>query len=128
MQIEHIAWQVKEPVALAKWYAEHLGLKIVRQGKGPALAHFLADDSGRVVIEIYNNPAASIPDYTAQSPLLLHLAFVVADIRENADRLVAAGATLVEDISTTHAGDELAMLRDPWGFPLQLVKRAVPMF
>jgi uncharacterized glyoxalase superfamily protein PhnB len=127
MQVEHIAWQVPEPVALAEWYVQHLGFKVVRRGKGPALAHFLADSSGRVVIEVYNNPLASIPDYPAMNPLLLHLAFAVPDLAETRDRLVKAGATVAEAISTTHAGDDLAMLRDPWGFPIQLVKRAQPM-
>ena len=80
-----------------------------------------------MVIEVYHNPAASIPEYPAQSPLILHLAFAVPDVAAARDRLVQAGATLAEDVSTTPSGDELAMLRDPWGFPLQLVKRQVPM-
>jgi predicted enzyme related to lactoylglutathione lyase len=68
-----------------------------------------------------------MPDYPKMSPLHLHLAFAVSDMAETRDRLVKAGTTVVEDISTTHAGDEIAMLRDPWGFPIQLVKRAEPM-
>ncbi len=127
MQVEHIAWQVPDPVALAAWYVEHLGFKVVRRGKGPALAHFLADSSGRVVIEVYNNPAASIPDYATMSPLHLHLAFAVSNVAESRDLLVKAGATIAEDVSITHAGDEIAMLRDPWSFPIQFIKRAIPM-
>jgi glyoxylase I family protein len=127
MQVEHIAWQVPEPVELAAWYVEHLGFQVVRRGKGPSLAHFLADKSGHVIIEVYNNPAASIPDYSKMNPLHLHLAFVVSDMTAERDRLVKAGATVVDDISTTHAGDEIAMLRDPWSFPIQLVKRAQAM-
>lgn len=127
MHVEHIAWQVKDPVAIADWYCANLGFKVVRRGKSGILAHFLVDESGRTVIEMYNNPKASIPDYPAQSPLILHLAFVVPDMATARDQLVKAGATVHEDISTTHAGDEIAMLRDPWGFPLQLVKRAEPM-
>ncbi len=127
MQIEHIAWQAKDPVALAAWYTEHMGFVVARRGKGPTLAHFLADSSGHVIIEVYNNPAAPIPDYPSMPPQVLHLAFAVADVKETRDRLVQAGATVAEDFSITHAGDELAMLRDPWGFPLQLVKRAVRM-
>jgi len=127
MQVEHIAWQVPDPVALAAWYTEHMGFQVVRRGKGPTLAHFLADKSGRVIIEVYNNPAASMPDYPKMSPLHLHMAFAVSDMAGTRDRLVKAGATVAEDISTTHAGDEIAMLRDPWGFPIQLVKRTEPM-
>lgn len=127
MQVEHIAWQVREPVTVADWYTRHLGFQVVRRGKGPSLAHFLADSSGHVIIEVYNNAAASIPDYPAMPPLHLHLAFVVKDLIECRDRLIRAGAMLVDDISTTHAGDQLIMLRDPWGFPLQFVTRVNPM-
>ena len=127
MQVEHIAWQVPDPVAMTNWYVQHMGFQVVRRGSGPSLAHFLADKSGHVIIEVYNNPAASVPDYSTMSPLHLHLAFAVSDMAEAQDRLVKAGATIAEDISTTHAGDEIAMLRDPWGFPIQLVKRAQAM-
>jgi hypothetical protein len=34
---------------------------------------------------------------------------------------------LAEDFSTNPVGDELLMLRDPWGIGLQLVKRGTPM-
>jgi uncharacterized glyoxalase superfamily protein PhnB len=43
------------------------------------------------------------------------------------DRLVSAGATVVEDLTTSPVGDLLVMLRDPWAFAFQLVKRANPM-
>jgi hypothetical protein len=49
-------------VALAGWYFEHLGFQFVRRDKYPTLAHFLADASGHVVIELYNTLAASFPD------------------------------------------------------------------
>jgi len=127
MRVEHIAWQVPDPVATADWYVRNMGFRVARRGKGPTLAHFLADEFGHVVIEVYNNPAASMPDYPVMSPLLLHLAFAVSDMAGTRDMLVKVGATVAEDISKTHAGDEIAMLRDPWGFPIQLVKRAEPM-
>jgi hypothetical protein len=41
--------------------------------------------------------------------------------------LIAADATIAGDVSITPAGDEIAMLRDPWGVPIQFVKRAKPM-
>jgi hypothetical protein len=40
---------------------------------------------------------------------------------------LAAGATAEGEVSVTPAGDEMAMLRDPWGLPVQLIKRRVPM-
>jgi catechol 2,3-dioxygenase-like lactoylglutathione lyase family enzyme len=127
MKIEHVALQVPDPVAMADWYVQHLGCSIARSGPEPASVRFVRDDSGRSMIEIYRDPRAPIPDYTSQDPLLVHVAFVSADLPADRDRLVAAGASIAIDIATTPAGDELLMLRDPWGIPLQLVRRASPM-
>ena len=59
-------------------------------------------------------------------PLLLHIVFVCPDVDGTAKRLVEAGATLISGPEKLN-GDELAMLRDPWGLALQLCKRAEPM-
>jgi uncharacterized glyoxalase superfamily protein PhnB len=61
------------------------------------------------------------------NPLSFHIAFVVNDVRSIRNRLIAAGATLVEDIKISASGDEILMLRDPWGVPIQFIKRAQPM-
>ena len=37
--------------------------------------------------------------------------------------LIAAGATAVGDVMTNDQGDQVAMLRDPWGVAVQLVRR-----
>jgi hypothetical protein len=42
-------------------------------------------------------------------------------------KLLTAGATLVEDDKTTPLGDLVLMMRDPWGEPIQFVKRLSPM-
>lgn len=79
------------------------------------------------MVEIYRNPAASIPDYKSADPLLMHLAYVSNELARDRDRLLQAGAVVVDDLTTTSAGDAIVMLRDPWGVPIQLVKRAKPM-
>jgi uncharacterized glyoxalase superfamily protein PhnB len=127
IQVEHVAWQVKDPVKVAAWYGQHLGFRVIRKVEGAPNTHFLADAAGRVVVEIYNNPAASILDYPAMHPLQLHLAFAVQDPAKERDRLVAAGAAVAEDLVTTPAGDQLVMLKDPFGFAIQLCKRARAM-
>lgn len=127
MKIEHSAWQVEDAAAVADWYVAHLGMRIVRSGPAPVNMRFLADSTGRVLLEIYTNPKAAIPDYRTVHPLTIHLAFAVDDVRAQRDRLLAAGATIFEDVAATPAGDEMAMLRDPWGFPIQIIRRAVAM-
>lgn len=127
MKIEHLAMLVKDPPAVAQWYVNHLGLRVVRQGPAPTHMHFLADDGNHVMIEIYANDSVPLPDYAAMDPLVLHLALVSHDMQADHARLIAAGCTPVGDISTTPAGDRLAMLRDPWGFALQIAHRQNPM-
>ncbi|OAI51231.1 glyoxalase [Planctomycetaceae bacterium SCGC AG-212-F19] len=126
MNIEHIALNVSDPIALADWYTRHLGMRVVRAVEGPPHTRFLADASGRTVLEVYRQKAP-VPDYQSFDPMVLHIAFVTADIPRERDRLLAAGASGAGDISRTPNGDELLFLRDPWGITLQFVKRATPL-
>jgi glyoxylase I family protein len=127
MKIEHVAFQVADPVALARWYRDHLGLTIKRAQTESPFGQFLADDGDAVMLEFYNNPKATVPDYRAIDPLALHLAFWADDVNGTRERLLAAGATAEGDVVETPSGDQLTMLRDPWGIPIQFVKRAAKM-
>ena len=127
MKIEHTAYQVEDPVALARWYVAHLGLRIARSQSAPPFGHFLSDDGDTVMLEFYRQTALPVPDYRRLDPLLLHLAFLADDVAEARGRLIAAGATPEGDVIRNAAGDEVAMLRDPWGLAFQLIKRAEPM-
>lgn len=127
MKIEHLAFNVADPLALARWYVEHLGFTVKRRMVEPPYAHFLADDSGTVMLEVYGNPDAPQLDFKNVQPPALHIAFLSADLPTDVKRLVSAGASIVADVHTLPTGDTFAMLRDPWGLPLQLVKRLTPM-
>jgi len=127
MKIEHFALQVTDPVAIADWYVTHLGCALVRAGGEPTRQRFLSDNSGRILLEFYRNPRLPVPDYQSMDPLLLHVAFVSRAPALDRERLVAAGARVVEDVTIAPNGDKLVMLRDPWGLAVQLVKRAKPM-
>jgi catechol 2,3-dioxygenase-like lactoylglutathione lyase family enzyme len=122
LAFEHLAVNVSDPVEVAAWYVEHLGMEIVRRGDPPVSMHFLADASRRAMIELYFNPVARADLHPAQ----LHIAFTSADPAADADRLVAAGAMLIEHQHGAD-GSHLVMMRDPWGLPIQLARRAVPM-
>ncbi len=127
MKIEHIALQVQDPIKLAEWYVTNLGMRVVRSFGPPAHARFIADSTGETVLEVYNNPKASTIDYRKLDPLHLHIAFATDDVAATRQKLLAAGATAEGEVTVTETGDELAMLRDPWGVPVQLVKRAKPL-
>jgi glyoxylase I family protein len=127
MKIEHLAFITREPREVAAWYCQHIGFTVKRKLDRSPDTHFLADESGRVMVEIYNNPKVTLPDYWSMDPLVLHLAFSVEDVPAERKRLIGAGASPEGDAQITADGDTVAMLRDPWGFPVQLVKRAEPM-
>ena len=122
MKLEHVALNLPDPQAAAAWYAENLGLTIVKVNNAEPFIHFLADDGGGM-LEFYSNPRGAVPDYASMSPFTLHLAFATDDITAGWERLLAAGATAAGELETTPAGDQIVFLRDPWGVSLQLVSR-----
>ena len=91
MKFEHFALNVPDPRALAAWYVRHASWQIARAQLEPPYKHFLADDSGRVTLEVYHNPAAAIPDFAAAHPLCFHVALYSTDARADCARFLAAG-------------------------------------
>jgi glyoxylase I family protein len=126
MKIEHVAFNVENPAEMCRWYVAHLGMKVVIRNETPPYMTFLADDSGQVMVEIYHNAAASVPDYRTMDPLVVHLAFVSENPSEDKQRLLEAGASQVSELHLED-GSHLLMMRDPWGLPIQFCKRGVPM-
>jgi glyoxylase I family protein len=127
MHLEHVAFNLPAPELAVEWYCQHLGLTVQRRQGSPVTAHFLADAGGKVMLEFYRHATVPAPDYRAIHPQVLHIAFAVTDIAAVRARLLEAGATPEGEIFSNPDGDQLVMLRDPWGVPLQLVQRATPM-
>jgi glyoxylase I family protein len=125
MKFEHVAFNVPDPRAQARWLVENLGFSIVRAGETAPYMTFLADETGRVVLELYSNPIAPIPDYQNQPPLVLHFALASTNAAADGARLVQAGATLFSDTPQPD-GSHFVMVRDPWGLALQFCQRANP--
>jgi glyoxylase I family protein len=127
IRLEHVAINVEDPAAMASWYCDNLGMKVVRKGPPPANMRFVSDAGANMMLELYNNPPDEVPDYPSMNPLSLHIAFMVDDVKAIIRKLIDAGATIAVDFNTTEAGDEIVILRDPWGVPIQFIKRAKPM-
>ena len=126
MKMEHVAINVPAPAEMAAWYAKHLGMRIVMASNDAPYMHFIADDVGSMM-ELYNNPAAPTPDYANMSRFNFHMAFSSSNIEADRDRMIAAGATTITEITTTARGDKLLFLRDPWQIPFQFVQRSSPL-
>jgi catechol 2,3-dioxygenase-like lactoylglutathione lyase family enzyme len=127
MNLEHVGLNHPAPVAAAAWYQQNLDMKIARKSGPPSHGHFLADARVQMMVEYYHNAAAPFTDFKSLHPLSFHLAFQVDDVSRVRARLLQAGATDEGEPSGNDRGDQFAMLRDPWGLPVQLVKRHQPM-
>jgi len=125
-RFEHFAINVADATAMARWYVDNLGAQIVSRLEVAPFTHFLADSSGRTVMEIYSNPSDPIPDYSAQHHLRFHIAFACSDPQAAKDRIVKAGARVVVE-ETTADGSTVITLRDPWNIPFQFARRTRPM-
>jgi catechol 2,3-dioxygenase-like lactoylglutathione lyase family enzyme len=125
MTFEHFAFNVPDVRAQAAWWVKNLGLTVGRKRDDAPYTHFLADDTGRVFVELYCNPSAAMPDYRQMNPLVFHVAFVSTDVLTEKARLEKAEATFVLEDKLPD-GTALLMMRDPWGVALQFCQRAKP--
>lgn len=126
VKFEHAAINVPDVKAAAQWYVDNLEMRIVIAGQAAPYMTFIADSAGSM-IELYTRTDIALPDYSAIDHSNLHFAFAVEDMEATRDALVVSGATVVGQINTTPAGDQLLFLRDPWQVPIQIVKRKKPM-
>ena len=126
MRFEHFAINVPDASAMARWYVANLDMRIVRGSDSFPFAHFLADSTGRTIIEIYSNPADPIPDYSWQHHFRFHFAFAADDLDTTMQKLILAGASLAID-ETIPDGSRIITLRDLWGIPFQLARRIAPL-
>jgi catechol 2,3-dioxygenase-like lactoylglutathione lyase family enzyme len=125
MVFEHFAVNVSDVKKVVRWYTTNLGLTVKSEQKEQPFMNFLADATGRVIIEFYHRPDAVITDFATEHPLAFHVAFVSENAQSDRERLEKQGALFVEEIKKED-GTHIIMLRDPFGMPLQLCQRAVP--
>lgn len=122
MIFEHFALNVTEPRKMVEWYCRHLKMTVVFKQEVSPFMTFLADESGRVVMELYRNDISPIIDFNRMHHLEHHVAFKSKNAKKDSDYLITNGASLVEEIKPS-TKTHLIMLRDPWGVPLQICQR-----
>jgi glyoxylase I family protein len=122
--IEHVGIIVRRPMEMAQWYADVLGFDIRSSAgddeKGGA---FLTDADGRVMLEFGRLPDVTPLADRVDHHLQLHLGVHSDDPDAEAEYLVSKGAEYIEKCPASRPGDNLIVLRDPWGNCIQLVKR-----
>ena len=125
---EHIMFNVSDPRAMIKWYCGNLGMVVVRKGTAPTYSSFIADSGKHMMLELGNFAEYPRMDFAKIDLNSMHLAFAVNDIKQMKEKLIAAGATVAQDLFKTPGGDQVMVLRDPWGLAIQFVERVDPMF
>ena len=122
MHLEHVAIDVADPAAFKDWWVKNLGMRVSAASDG-----FITDDSGTFTLEVYRtNTTPSAPNYRSFDPMTFHIAFLSNNVDADVERLVKAGAEKVEVVHKP--GFDMAILRDPQGVCIQLVKRATSIF
>ena len=123
VRFEHIAVNVKDAREVAKWYQDNMGMVLMQESGAPNYGRFIANAGKNMMLELYQNDKAPFINFYDIDFLSLHLASMSSDMEATKNKLVKAGATVVQDINKSPAGDLILVLRDPWGFPLQFVQR-----
>jgi glyoxylase I family protein len=127
LRFEHFALNVPDPQKMVNWYVENMGMKIMRKGGPPTYGSFVSDPGGNMMLELQLNSGYPVLDLSKIDPPAMHFAFVVDDVVALRTALVASGATVAEELRETNTGDQVLVLRDPWGFAIQFIKRGTAM-
>jgi hypothetical protein len=124
LKIEHIGICVTAPISMGEWYRENLGFKIIQSaGDDNDGVSFIADDEGSVILEFGKLPEGPPLDGRSLVPLQLHIAVECEHPSAEAERLISSGAELLGESPRNGYKGEKILIRDPWGYTIQLVNR-----
>jgi len=124
VRAEHIGICVPAPISMGNWYRDHLGFEILRSGGDDAEGVcFIMDSAGKTVLELGKLAKGPPLDPRSFLPLQLHIAIDCDDPTAEAQRLMAAGAELIGESPRNAYPGEKILIRDPWGFAIQLLNR-----
>ena len=132
--IEHFAIAAKDTAALAHWYCDTLGLRVLVEGKprgtGRGLDQgtwFVTPPEGGAVVEIVPANDAPRTDHAPDDAGMRHLAFSVDDFEATCAALRDKGVQFTGNVVGKPGERQLAFIVDPEGNLLQLVYRPRPL-
>lgn len=123
--IEHMAIAAKDTAALARWYVDTLGLRVVVEGGQGTW--FVGPPEGDAVVEIIRANDASRHERQRNDPGWSHLAFTVTDFDRALQDLKAKGVTFTGEPMGAMGEQRLAFFLDLDGNVLQIVDRPKPL-
>ncbi|MEW5826098.1 MAG: VOC family protein [Candidatus Bipolaricaulota bacterium] len=123
MNVEHIGLYAGDSAALAAWYEDVLGLRVVNRiekpGRPPVV--FL-QGAGGAVLEILPTTAGAEPSGEVERRGFTHLGIPVEDFETQRGHLATRGVD-VWGVRTTSNGWTIGYFRDPEGNVLELIQR-----
>jgi catechol 2,3-dioxygenase-like lactoylglutathione lyase family enzyme len=124
--VDHVAIAAKDSKALAQWYCDTLGLRILfDNGKEPP-TYLVGGDMGGVV-EIMPDNGSAVTVHQPYDPGLRHIAFRVRDF--DAAHAALQGKVLgLTQPGPAAGGGQIAFFHDPEGNLLQIVSRDQELF
>ena len=122
MYAEHIGLYASDPVKLADWYIEKLGLEVVRtlEKEGRPPIYFLQAEQGMVIEILPTNAERSTRELS--DPGYSHIGLIVEDFEQAAASLQDKGVTL-SNVRQTSNGWTIGYFDDPEGNRLEIVYR-----
>ena len=124
MRVEHIGICVSAPVSMGRWYSDNLGFSVIRcAGDDTEGVSFIRDSEGKTILELGKLAEGPPLDPRCLLPLQLHIAIDCEDPEAEAERLVSVGAELIGESPRNSYKGEKVLVRDPWGYVIQLVNR-----
>ena len=124
--IEHIGIAASDTTALANWYCETLGFRIVSRSDDTPPSYFVAAPNG-TMLEIISAEGAPRTEHDPRDPGIRHICIGVEDFEETVAELEQKGVTFTGAVIDLPGGGNVLFFTDPEGNLLHLVHRPEPL-
>ena len=124
--IEHVGIYARDSAALAQWYCNTLGWRVIFQSKDSPPAFFVASDNGNM-LEIIPTKAPTPQPPALTDPGHRHLAITVDDFDKAYATLQSKKVNFIEPPKEGAAGARVVFFRDFEGNILHLIYRPKPL-
>ncbi len=124
--IEHIGIAARDTTALANWYCETLGFRIVSQSDDTPPSYFVAAPNG-TMLEIISAEEAPRTDHDPRDPGIRHICIGVEDFEGTVAEREGKGVTFTGEVIDLPGGGNVVFFTDPERNLLHLVHRPEPL-
>jgi len=124
--IEHIGIAARDTTALAEWYCETLGFRIVSQSDDTPPSYFVAAPND-AMLEIISASQAPRADHEPRDAGIRHICIGVDDFDAALAELEKKGVTFTGGVIDLPSGGKVVFFTDPEGNLLHLISRPEPL-